>query len=209
MLDSDKTINLTKGKSITLDKGLQKMRINVSWKYKTGYGRAPENFDVDLICLELNSQGSMLDYVFYNTSNRDPETGMLCTDDRAVLYSGDDQGDSSDGESDEEMICNLGRVNHEVKELVFMINIYDSQTRRQHFDQVKSIEVQVFEESSSVPSIVYSMKEEYGRDSFITVCSISRQSNSNSFELKAIGEGNDNDLATNIGKYTTNIKGNG
>jgi stress response protein SCP2 len=90
-----------------------------------------------------------------------------------------------------------------------MINIYDSQSRHQHFDQIKTIDVQVFEEGSGVPSIVYSMKDDYGRDSYIEVCSIIRQAQSNGFEIKAIGEGNDDDLATNIGKYTNNINGNG
>ncbi len=206
---NDKTINLSKGKSIFLGKGLQKMKIEVSWTYKTRGGRALENFDVDLICLELDRDRRMLDYVFYNTTTKDQETGMLCTDDHAVLYGGDDQGDSGDGSSSEEMLCNLGRVGSEVNELIFMINIYDSQSRRQHFDQIKTIDVQVFEEGSSVPSIVYSMKDDYGRDSYIEVCSIIRQAQSNGFEIKAIGEGNDDDLATNIGKYTNNINGNG
>jgi stress response protein SCP2 len=151
----------------------------------------------------------MTDFVFYNTETRDPETHMLCTDDRAVLYGGDDQGDSGSGESSEEMLCNLGRVAPEVSSLIFMINIYKSQERRQHFDQIKTIDVQVFEEGSGVPSIVYSMKDDYGRDSFITVCEICKQSGGNGFELKAIGEGNDHDLATNIGQYTNSVKGNG
>jgi stress response protein SCP2 len=206
---NDKTINLSKGKSIFLGKGLQKMKIEVSWTYKARAGRALENFDVDLICLELDRDRRMLDYVFYNTTVKDPETSMLCTDDRAVLYGGDDQGDSGDGSSSEEMLCNLGRVGSEVNELIFMINIYDSQSRHQHFDQIKTIDVQVFEEGSGVPSIVYSMKDDYGRDSYIEVCSILRQTQSNGFEIKAIGEGNDDDLATNIGKYTNNINGNG
>ena len=204
-----KTINLTKGKSIFLDKGLQKMKIEVSWTYKTGRGKALENFDVDLICLELNKNRRMVDFVFYNTETKDPDTGMLCTDDKAVLYGGDDRGDSGSGESSEEMSCNLGRVDSEVEVLVFMINIYKSQERRQHFDQISTIDVQVFEEGSTVPSIVYSMKDDYGRDSFIKVCEIARQSGGNGFELKAIGEGNDNDLATNLGEYTNDIQGNG
>ena len=205
----DKTISFTKGKLIFLGKGLQKMKIEVAWTYRARGGRALDNFDVDLICLELDKDRRMVDFVFYNTTTKDPETGMLCTDDRAVLYGGDDQGDSGDGSSSEEMQCNLGRVADNVNELVFMINIYDSQNRRQHFDQIKTIDAQVFEEGSGVPSIVYSMKDDYGRDSFITVCSIIRQPQGNGFEIKAIGEGNDLDLATNIGQFTNNVNGNG
>lgn len=192
-----KTIELKKGKVVSLDKGLTEFEVVVSWR------NLRSNLDVDLLCLELGNDGKLVDLAYYN-SDRDPETGLLSTDDRAIQYYGDDRGTGL--EAGEKMEVNLGKLSPKVGELLFVANIYEAGSTYT-FANLADIEVQIKKKGNDVPDLVYRLVDDFSDCRYLQIASIRRESGS-WYVIKPIGIGNSDDLATNLSVYSNNISGN-
>lgn len=195
-----KTIELSKGKRVDLRKGATRFTVETAWAPKNR-----QSIDVDLICIQLDRGRRLSDILFYNTTYRDPETGLLSTDDRSVQYSGDSRGTES--ENMEFMEVDLTKVSPDTKSLLFVVNIYEAHKSGQSFGDCRSIEITLKEGSADVPRLVYRPDEDYGRSRYLELLEITR--GATGWEVVPVGTGSINDLATNLGKYTNNINGNG
>lgn len=122
-------INLKKGGTINLDKGLNYAIIGLGWIAEEKNG---VNFDLDVSAFLLNDNHFISDdsdFVFYSA----PEHPS-----GAVRHSGDDRKGNS-GDSDcERLYIDFSKIPDYVKSIDVVITIYKWKTRRQNFGMVKN-----------------------------------------------------------------------
>ena len=122
------TANLRKGQRVELAKGLKKLRIELTWQAS----RKAEAWDLDIMGIELDEdqllcKDDVRRFVFYgNEKLSDPEG--------ALVHSGDDRTGEGDGE---EMILNLDKLNPDVKEIMFILNIFESMKNNQTSEKLR------------------------------------------------------------------------
>ena len=122
-------INLQKGQRVTLDNSMKLALVGLGWdtnRYDGGH-----DFDLDASAFLLDENGKLIrdeDFVFYNNFN-----GR----DGAVVHTGDNLTGAGDGD-DEQIFVDLQRVPQNIAKIVFVVNIYDANVRRQHFGLIRN-----------------------------------------------------------------------
>jgi tellurium resistance protein TerD len=131
------TINLEKGQRISLKKeapNLTRLMCGLGWdvgKKSGGWFSTSADFDLDsfVICLEQNQKlTNKSDIVYF---------GNLRHSSGAITHLGDNLTGAGQGD-DEQIIVDLPQVPERLSKLMFMVNIYDSQKRKQELSQVKN-----------------------------------------------------------------------
>lgn len=201
----ERAINLTKGRSLTLEKGIRKLTVNLNWEENRRSTKTSEDFDIDLIAIELNKQGKAIspDHLVFFNSICETANHELCDPEEAVIYGGDDtDGSSDDGES---MDVIVSKINPEVDEIRFFANIYDAEDRHQEFSMMRNASVKVYQDGKDTPSIVYDLTDDYRNDTFIHVATLKRVEG-RVFRFIAEGNGNNNDLLGNLSGFGLKFK---
>lgn len=186
------TANLRKGQRVELAKGLKKLRIELTWQAS----RKAEAWDLDIMGIELDDdqllcKDDVRRFVFYgNEKLSDPEG--------ALVHSGDDRTGEGDGE---EMILNLDKLNPDVKEIMFILNIFESMKNNQNFGEIKNIVMRVYYDNNSIPDLVYDLESEesYKTATVLKVCSIYKTGGI--WKYKAINEGVTGTLTSVLRNY--------
>ena len=136
-------INLQKGQRISLSKeapGLSKITCGLGWDViKPGGGgffsnfgnKAGQDYDLDasVICLDNAGKFSDSSNIIY--------FGNLAHPSGAIVHQGDNTTGAGDGD-DEVIIIDLSRIPPSIGKLVFVVNIYDCQGRKQDFSQIEN-----------------------------------------------------------------------
>lgn len=184
------TVNLRKGQRVELAKGINKMRIELTWKPS----RKIESWDLDIMAIELDedqllAQDNPNRLVYYNNL-QDPE--------KALVHSGDDTNGEGAGE---EMKLDLSKVSSEVREVIFILNIFESMKNGQNFGEVKGTTLRIFYDNNSIPDLVYNLEEEdsHKTATVLRVCSIYRSGGI--WKFKAINEGVTGTLTSVLSNY--------
>lgn len=174
------TVNLTKGGRVELAKGISALTVDLTWKPSS----SAKAWDLDIMALELNEDGILIDantnaqhFVFY---------GNLADPEKAVVHSGDDRTGEGDGE---EMKVNLQKVHPSVKEIVFLLNIFESQKLGLNFGQIKDIKLRIFQDGSSTPALVYDLEDEASHNTASVLKIFSIYRSGGIWKVKAINEG--------------------
>ena len=186
------TANLRKGQRVELAKGLKKLRIELTWQAS----RKAEAWDLDIMGIELDDdqllcKNDVRRFVFYgNEKLSDPEG--------ALVHSGDDRTGEGDGE---EMILNLDKLNPDVKEIMFILNIFESMKNNQNFGEIKNIVMRIYYDNNSIPDLVYDLESEesYKTATVLKVCSIYKTGGI--WKYKAINEGVTGTLTSVLRNY--------
>lgn len=186
------TANLRKGQRVELAKGLKKLRIELTWQAS----RKAEAWDLDIMGIELDEdqllcKDDVRRFVFYgNEKLSDPEG--------ALVHSGDDRTGEGDGE---EMILNLDKLNPDVKEIMFILNIFESMKNNQNFGEIKNIVMRIYYDNNSIPDLVYDLESEesYKTATVLKVCSIYKTGGI--WKYKAINEGVTGTLTSVLRNY--------
>lgn len=78
----------------------------------------------------------------------------------SVVHSGDNL--TGDGDGDDEVITiNLSAVPAQFNKLVFVVNIYEAQSRQQHFGMIRNAYIRVLEPGTNNELIRYNLSEDY------------------------------------------------
>lgn len=186
------TANLRKGQRVELAKSLKKLRIELTWQAS----RKAEAWDLDIMGIELDDdqllcKDDVRRFVFYgNEKLSDPEG--------ALVHSGDDRTGEGDGE---EMILNLDKLNPDVKEIMFILNIFESMKNNQNFGEIKNIVMRIYYDNNSIPDLVYDLESEesYKTATVLKVCSIYKTGGI--WKHKAINEGVTGTLTSVLRNY--------
>lgn len=196
-------INLTKGQNVRIDKGVQKVRVGLSWD--TG----EKEVDLDVLALELDNKtdGKCIsdEYVVFYNSVRKTAQGKPTDPNQAVIHSGDNRTGEGDGD-DETIEVDFSKVDPRVQAILFVVNIYDAEARHQNFGQVKNPRARLYFENANVPDLVYELDEDFDTQICVEFCILYRHDGQ--WKFKAIGDGNSNNLLEEMRKYGIPAEGN-
>lgn len=200
----ERTISLKKGREISLEKGIKSLRVSVTWDENTNRRSSSEDFDVDLIILELDKNGRCIspDHLVFYGSLELTEDGKFTDPERAVVHSGDDRDGSGEGEE-----CNVifSKINREAEKLIFLININEAVNRRQSFSMIRNTEVQAFVDGKNVAKLAYRLDESYQDCTSIVFCAVERTGASN-WKFVALGDGHKGTLFSLLNGYGLKFK---
>lgn len=184
------TVNLRKGQRVELAKGISKLRIELTWTAS----RKAQSWDLDIMAIEtdddqLLSKDDPRRLVYYNNL-QDPEN--------ALVHSGDDRTGEGDGE---EMKLDLSKVNSDVREIIFILNIFESMKNGQNFGEIKGTTLRIFYDNNTIPDLVYKLEEEdsHKTATVLKVCSVYRSGGI--WKFKAINEGITGTLTSVLSNY--------
>ena len=197
-------VNLTKGQNVKLTKGVQQVRVGLSWDANSNGGH---DFDLDVIAIELTSKDGKCvsdeHLVFYNSSCR--VDGLPTDPQHAVIHSGDNLTGAGEGD-DESIAVNFDKLDPRVNAILFVINIYQAKSRNQNFGQVKNPRARLYYSNSDVADLVYELDEDFSNQTTVEFCMLYKHNDE--WKFKALGDGNSNDLTEELRKYGIPVTGN-
>ena len=183
------TISLEKGQRIGIT--LQKVGVGLGWDPNDASGSA---FDLDASAFLLGMDGKLEDeknFVFY---------GNKTSPDGAVVGADDDRtGENSEGD-DETIKVDLNKLDSRVNEIIFTVTIYEHESRKQNFGQVRNSFIRIFNDSTGEEIAKYELDEDFSIESAIEFARLYRKNNEWKFE--AIGRGYPGGLQGLLTKYT-------
>ena len=161
-------VNLQKGQRVDLTKGnagLNRIVVGLGWdpvEQKRGFfSSAPANIDCDssVIMLQNDRLADNQDIVYF---------GRLKSECGSVVHSGDNLTGEGNGD-DETIIVSLNDVPAKYNKLVFVVNIYDSYKRKQHFGMIRNAYIRIINPTNNQELIRYNLSDDYdGQTSLIT-----------------------------------------
>ncbi len=170
-------INLVKGQKI--DIGLSNLTIGLGWDPNEGTGH---DFDLDASAIMIDAQRKLVTeeyFVFYNN---------LKSPDGALMHTGDDpSGKNSDGDDDEAIVVDLGRVDSRVEEILFVVTIEGFKERRQNFGQVRNSYIRIVDNNTREEIAKYELDEDFSIETGIEFGRLYKRNGGWKFEASGIG----------------------
>ena len=185
-------VNLQKGQKVNLKKSdgqaLSRIRIGLGWdpvKQKKGglfgsiFGGSAPDIDCDasvIVCKggRLSGKG---DVVYF---------GNLKHSSGAIVHTGDNL--TGDGEGDDEQILvDLTAVPQDYDKLVFVVNIYDCESRKQDFGMIANAFIRICDERTGEEFCRYNLSESYAGMTAMIFGEIYRYNGE--WKFNAIGQG--------------------
>jgi stress response protein SCP2 len=193
-------ISLQKGQRIDLTKGnsdLNRIMVGLGWdpvnQSKGGlFGafKSTQEIDCDASVLMLTDDRfqNKSDIVYF---------GNLKSNCQSVVHSGDNLTGEGEGD-DETIIVELKSVPDRYNKLVFVVNIYDSEKRKQHFGMLQNAYIRVIDPKTGVELVRYNLSENYGGLTSLVTGEIYRHNGE--WKFAAVGDGTTDRNLTEICK---------
>jgi tellurium resistance protein TerD len=190
------SVSLSKGGNVSLTKqapGLTAALVGLGWDARTTSGA---DFDLDASALLVDAGGRVLSdqhFVFFNN---------LTSPDGSVEHTGDNL--TGEGEGDDEAIkVDLARVPAEVDKIVFTVSIYDAESRRQSFGQVRNAYIRVVNQADNVEITRYDLSEDASTETAMIFGEVYRSAAE--WKFRAVGQGYESGLAGIARDFGVNI----
>ena len=184
------TVNLRKGQRVELGKGISKFRIELTWQAS----RKAESWDLDIMAIELDNEQLLANndassFVFYNN---------LQDRNKALVHSGDDRTGEGNGE---EMKLDLSKLNPNVSEIIFILNIFESMQKNQNFGEIKNAVLRIYYNENTIPDLVYKLEDDASHNTatVLKICSIYKSGEI--WTVRAINEGVTSTLTSVLSNY--------
>ena len=172
-------INLEKGQNILLKEDmfdLSEMTIGLGWEINTVRGKQDYDLDASAILLDENNRCSgIADVVYY---------GEKMHHSKAIWSCGDNLVGSNVGDA-EQLVVKLRSVPMKYKKIVFVTNIYQAESRRQDFGQVKNAYVRAADAKGNEIA-KFNLSENFVGKTAVVFAEIYRHETG--WKFKAIGE---------------------
>ena len=179
-------VSLTKGGNVSLTKeapGLSAVTVGLGWDARTTDGKP---FDLDASAIACNSAGKVASdsyFIFFNN---------LRSPDGSIEHTGDNV--TGEGEGDDEQIkVNLAAVPAEIDKVVFVVSIYDAETRAQSFGQVRNAFIRVVNQANEAEIARYDLSEDASTETAMLFAELYR--NGAEWKFRAVGQGYASGLA--------------
>jgi tellurium resistance protein TerD len=179
-------VRLTKGGNVNLSKeapGLAAVFFGLGWDVRTTTG---EDFDLDASAIVCNSSGKVVSdqhFIFFNN---------LKSPDGNVEHLGDNR--TGVGEGDDEVVkVNLAGLPADVDKIAFIASIYDADTRRQAFGQVRNAYIRVVNTADNNELARYDLSEDYSTETALVFGELYRAGAE--WKFRAVGQGYASGLA--------------
>jgi tellurium resistance protein TerD len=190
------SVSLSKGGNVSLTKtapNLTNALIGLGWDARSTTGA---DFDLDASALMLGTNGKVLSdqhFVFFNN---------LRSPDGSVEHTGDNL--TGEGEGDDEVIkVNLPAVPPQVDKIVFPVSIYDAESRRQSFGQVRNAFIRVVDANSNTEITRYDLTEDASTETAMVFGELYR--NAGEWKFRAVGQGYSSGLRGIALDYGVNV----
>jgi stress response protein SCP2 len=184
------SINLQKGQKINLTKnggsGLKSVMVGLGWNeapYGSGFfGRdKPVDCDASVILCGVDGKifktGNIKDSVVY--------FGNLRHSSGAIVHQGDNITGEGDGD-DEQIRVNLPMVPDNVAKMVFVVNIYDANVRKQHLGMIGNAFIHIVDMDKNTEICRFNLSENYNNMTGIVVGEIYRRNGE--WKFNAVGQ---------------------
>lgn len=182
-------INLQKGQKI--DIGFSKMSIGLGWKPNEGTGF---DFDLDASAFMIDEKRLIPTesfFVFYGNQDS-PDT--------ALHHTGDDPTGGNSEEGDDETIqVDLSRVDLKIQEILFVVTIHESNSRKQNYGQVRESYIRIVDDSTGKEIAKYELGEDFSIETAVEFGRLYKKDGKWKFEASGIGY--KEDLAFFVSKY--------
>jgi tellurium resistance protein TerD len=182
------SINLQKGQREVIN--APKFTIGLGWD--TNSSSTGSAFDLDASVFILGDNKKILSdahFVFFNN---------LKSPDGAVEHTGDNLTGEGDGD-DEQIKVDLNKIDSKATEICIVVTIYDAESRRQNFGQVKNSIVRVFDADTNKDILRYELEEDFSIETAVEFGRIYKKNGEWKFE--AIGAGMKGGLQDYLTKY--------
>ena len=190
------SVSLSKGGNVSLTKqapGLTAALVGLGWDVRSTTGT---DYDLDASAILVNATGRVISdqhFVFFNN---------LTSPDGSVEHTGDNL--TGEGEGDDESIkVDLARVPAEVDKIVFTVSIYDAESRRQSFGQVRNAFIRVVNQADGVELTRYDLSEDASTETAMIFGEVYR--NGSDWKFRAVGQGYQSGLAGIARDFGVNV----
>ena len=192
------SISLTKGQKISLSKevsGLSKVVVGLGWdvaEQKKGLfgGTYTPNIDCDASAISLNSDAKKRDVAFYGC--RTIERG-------AIVHHGDNLTGAGDGD-DEQITVDLLTMPSDVDKVVFVVNIFACESRKQHFGMIKNAFIRLVDKTTGQEICKYNLSDDYKNKTAMIFGELYKHNGE--WKFNAIGQGTtDTSIDAVVRKY--------
>jgi len=176
----DMGVNLTKGGNVSLTKaapGLSVVTLGLGWDARTTDGTS---FDLDSSAIALGADGKAVSnehFVFYN-NKRSP--------DGSIEHGGDNLTGVGAGD-DEVITVAVAAVPPNIEKIAIAVSIYDADTKRLSFGQVRNAYIRVVNQVDSVELARYDLSEDASTETAMVFGELYR--NGPDWKFRAIGQG--------------------
>jgi stress response protein SCP2 len=177
-------ISLQKGQRVNLSKegggSLNKVIVGLGWDQASG----GTNIDCDasaLLCNEAGKVSGTGDVVYF---------GNLTHSSRSVQHTGDNLTGEGEGD-DEQIIVTLTSVPAQFDKIVFVVNIYKANERRQHFGMVRNAFIRIVDSDTGKELMRYNLSENYDKMTAMVFGEIYRKDGA--WKFSAIGQPSQDD----------------
>ena len=199
-------VNLQKGQKVNLKKSdgqaLSSIRIGLGWdpvkQEKKGglfgsiFGGSAPDIDCDasvLVCKGGRLSGKS-DIVYF---------GNLKHPSGAIVHTGDNLTGEGEGD-DEQILVDLTAVPQDYDKLIFVVNIYDCESRKQDFGMIANAFIRICDERTGEEFCRYNLSESYAGMTAMIFGEIYRHNGE--WKFNAIGQGTkDTGLGALAGRY--------
>ena len=183
------SINLQKGQKIDLTKGnsnIKKLIIGLGWDTSN----SKTNIDCDTSVLVLDNNDKLKEMVYFGNKN---------STDNAIIHSGDNLTGYGDGD-DEIILINIPAIEQSISKLIFVVNIYKCDDRKQDFGMVKNAYIRIINESTKEELAKFNLTDDYAGRTALLTGEIYKYNGE--WKFNALGQGsNDKSLREMASKY--------
>lgn len=190
------SVNLQKGQKISLKKsdgsGLKKVMVGLGWDeaqpaatgWKALFAAKPQDIDCDASVILCGADGRL---VSSNVNQCCVYYGNLKHPSGAVVHQGDNLTGGGEGD-DEQIMVDLSLLPASICKLVFVVNIYDADVRKQHFGMIKNAFIRLVDVGSGRNEICrFNLTEDYSGKTGMVVGEIYKMDGE--WKFNAIGQG--------------------
>lgn len=182
-------INLQKGQKIDLTKGgggLRQVMVGLGWdeaQQRGGFfAPKPQPIDCDASAILCGANGKLISN---NTDESVVYFGNLRHYSGAVVHQGDNLTGEGDGD-DEQIMVNISLIPPQVERVVFVVNIYDARTRKQHFGLIRNAFIRLVNMDNHTEICRYNLSENYNNMTGLVVGEIYKKNGE--WKFNAIGQ---------------------
>ncbi len=181
------SVSLSKGGNVSLSKvapNLTVVTVGLGWKVRQTSGA---DYDLDASAIVVNEAGRVLSdsyFIFFNN---------LVSPDGAVQHQGDNLVGGGGGD-DEQVTVDLRALTSQAAKVVFTVSIYDADTRRQTFGQVRDAFIRIADAATGAEVARYDLTEDASTETAMIFGELYRYGGE--WKFRAVGQG-----------YSTGLRG--
>ena len=188
-------IKLVKGARVNLE--LKKVEVGLGWSPNDSDNGYEFDLDASAFCLDKSGKCPSERYFVFYHNKYSPDMAVEGADD-------DLTGGNSDGGDDEVITVNLDKVAPNIEEIVFVVTIYDHDTRQQNFGQVRNSYIRILNAENGEVMAIYELDEDFSTETSVMFGRLYRRNSDWKFE--AMGKGFNKGLEYFVNKYGLEVE---